>query len=182
MERRLIEMKNKKLRKICMSMVILVFIVQLCGCGAEDTPNALEDMALIDIINAMYDMKTPELSLHQDIPDLQDSAAMESYTGLSDTSNVKEVTYSEPMIGSQAYSLVLVRVKDESKVEETATAMKENVNPAKWICVMADDLQVVSYRDVILLFMVSSELSDVITSEEIVDSFQNVCGDDITTY
>ena len=35
-----------------------------------------------------------------------------SYTGLSSNENIDAVVVSEPMIGSQAYSLVLVKVKD----------------------------------------------------------------------
>ena len=83
------------------------------------------------------------------------------------------------MIGSQAYSMVLVRVADEKDSESVANEMKEGINPAKWICVQADDLKVAVYRDVVMLIMVSSQLADTVTAQEIVDAYKTVCGGEI---
>ena len=63
-------------------------------------------------------------------------------------------------------------------IDEIAAEMKAGINPAKWICVEADDLQVVACGDVVLLIMVSSQLS--VTSQDIVDAFREVCGGTLT--
>ena len=155
------------------------------GTENSDQPEAsatLADLSLLDIMDKIYEIDEPVLNVFRDTVDISDPDAMFYNTGLNDLTNVKEAAISEPMIGSQAYSLVLVRVDDESKVSDVASAMKSGINPAKWICVEADDLQVVSYEDVILLIMVSSQLSDSATSQEIVDAFSQVCGGEVTSY
>lgn len=168
--------QNKFLKTILLSLAIVLSSFYLLGCGAAEEENALEDMALLDIVDKIYEITPVDLSIYSDNIDVADPDAMSYNTGLTNLDNVKEAAISEAMITSQAYSLVLVRANDDSAASDIANEMKEGINPAKWVCVMADDLQVVSYRDVILLFMVSSELADTVTSQEIVDAFKQVCG------
>lgn len=73
---------------------------------------------------------------------------------------IKEAYFSESMIGAQAYSLVVARVSDTDKIEEIKKAMFEGIDTRKWICVEADQLRVVSCKDVIMLVMVSSRLAE----------------------
>lgn len=168
---------NKFSKFFVLSAVIILSAFCLFGCGSGGgEKNALEDMALLDIIDKIYEITPVELSLYSDNMDVTDSDTMSYNAGLTNLNNVKEAAVSEPMMSSQAYSMVLVRVNDESATADIANEIKSGINPAKWVCVTADDLQVVSYRDVILLFMVSSELSDTVTSQKIVDAFQQVCG------
>lgn len=169
---------NKFLKFFLLSAVTILSAFCLFGCGnGGGEENALEDMALLDIIDKIYEITPVELAIYSDNMDVTDSDTMSYNAGLTNLNNVKEAAVSEPMMSSQAYSMVLVRANDESATATIANEMKAGVNPAKWVCVAADDLQIVSYRDVILLFMVSSELSDTVTSQEIVDAFQQVCGD-----
>ena len=58
--------------------------------------------------------------------------------------------------------------------------LKTGIDPRKWICVEADDVQVVSYGDVVMLIMVDSTSG--LTSQSFVDAFAQVCGGDVTTY
>ncbi|MGB4658743.1 MAG: hypothetical protein WBI07_06170 [Mobilitalea sp.] len=101
------------------------------------------------------------------------------YTGLSDASKVKDLLVSETMIGSQAYSLVLVQLNKAEDAETVANEMLEGIDPRKWICVEADDLQIVTQSDLVMLIMVSSELKDSVTSVEIVDAFKEVRGEEL---
>ena len=78
---------------------------------------------------------------------------------------------SESMIGSQAYSLVLVRVNDPAKAEETAQAILDGVNPAKWICVQADDLDAAVSGDLVLFVMIGSQLA-----ADLIGAFKTLCG------
>ena len=68
---------------------------------------------------------------------------------------------SESLTGSQAHRLVLLRVKDAADAQNVADAMLENIDPAKWVCVMADQQRVVTFDDKVLFVMASSELTDV---------------------
>ena len=168
--------KNKLSKSILFSLAIILSVSCLFGCGSGEEENALEDMALLDIIDEIYETTPVDLSVYSDSIDVTDPDAMSYNTGLTNLGNVREAALSETMISSQAYSMVLVRTTDESTVADTANEMKAEINPSKWVCVTADDLQIVSYRNVILLFMVTSELSDTITSQEIIDTFQQICG------
>lgn len=89
---------------------------------------------------------------------------------------IKEAYYSEPMIGSQAYSLVVARVSDGTDIEAVKKAMFEGINQSKWICVTADELRVVSSADIVMLVMASSSL-DGNLADTMVEAFKTVVGE-----
>lgn len=133
-----------------------------------------KDKDLLDIIKKIYEIKDPGLRLDNKSVDLSNADSVKYYTGLSDSSKVKKIAASEAMILSQAYSLVLVQLNDAGDAENVAKDMLNGIDTRKWICVGADDLQVVSHDDVIMLFMVSSTLEESVTSQQIVDAFKEV--------
>ena len=71
----------------------------------------------------------------------------------------KEALVSEPMIGSIAHSVILVRMEDGADVEEIKTTIKEKVNPRKWLCVGVEreDLIVKNKGNLVILIMVEDE-------------------------
>lgn len=77
-------------------------------------------------------------------------------------------------MSSIAFSLVMVRTADAVDPKEVAQAMKEGINPRKWICVEADDMLVAGCGDVVMLIMLASE--DGMTAQSFVDAFQSVAG------
>ena len=105
---------------------------------------------------------------------------IKNYTGLDNADSITEAAFFEPMMGSIAYSMVAVKVAEGADIKAVAEGMKNGIDQRKWICVEADDLQVVSYDDVVLLIMVGSETG--MTSQSFVDAFAQVCGGDVTTY
>jgi len=134
---------------------------------------------LSGVVKAIYEIKDSGLALG-DVPvDLNNKDSVKYYTGLSDTSKVKDVAVSEAMIGSQAYSLVLVQLNKAADAETVANEMLKGIDSRKWICVEADDLQIVTQDDLVMLIMVSLELKDSVTSGEIVDAFREVRGEDL---
>ena len=98
----------------------------------------------------------------------------ESTTGLSDPAQLKQAAFFEPMMSSIAFSLVMVRTADAVDPKAVAQAMKEGINPRKWICVEADDMLVAGCGDVVMLIMLASE--DGMTAQSFVDAFQSVAG------
>jgi len=133
---------------------------------------------LSDIVKQIYEIKPSGLRTMELPLDLANADAVSYNTGLKDASKIKEAIVSEAMITSQAYSLVLVRVNDQNDTEAVAQEMLEGINPAKWICVSGDDLLIAAVDDLILLIMVSPQLSDTVTSQKIVDAFGQVIGQD----
>ncbi len=136
---------------------------------------------LPELVEAIYANQPMEISLADPIAvDLTDSYSGQYFLGLSDTSKVKEAYYSEPMIGSQAYSLVVVRVKDAADATDVAKSMYNGVDQAKWICVYADAVAAGVYGDTIMLVMVSSGLSPTLHTD-LRAAFSTACGGTLDT-
>lgn len=128
------------------------------------------------IIDKIYAEKEVSLPVATTELDLSDGEVFTAVTGLASSEKVKEAAFSESMIGSQAYSLVVVRVKKSKDAAAAADEMLSGINPAKWICVEADDVRVAAYDDLVMLIMVSSQLKDTVTGKEMVSAFKTVCG------
>lgn len=137
--------------------------------AAEETAPAADGVAPAAAVAEEAAPATPDASApaaEESTPAAEDTApaAMPEETTPAVVADfgIKEAFFSESMIGAQAYSLVVARVADatEEKVEEIKKAMFEGINTRKWVCVEADMLRVVSYKDVVMLVMISSQLND----------------------
>ncbi len=177
------------MRKIAKSVLLvtvaaILLLSAACGKKASETQKGPEG-SLPDIIEKIYTKKDMgELALTtitQEMMDFTDPEVLKMYTGTDDTTAIKEIAVSEAMVGAIPYSLVLARVNDENKAAEVAQNMFDNIDTRKWICVEADDLKVAVCGDAVMLIMVSSEYADTVTSQEIVDAFESVCGGSLTT-
>lgn len=142
----------------------------------EETKPPAPSGSLSEIIDGIYAEKAVSLPVGTSELDLSDGEMFTAVTGLASSEKVKEAAYSESMIGSQAYSMVVVRVKKSKDAADVADAMLSGINPAKWICVEADDVRVAAYDDLVMLIMVSSQLEETVTGKEIVSAFKKVCG------
>lgn len=165
--------------------IVLLAALLLCGCTGKGAnapgDSATVEMSLEDIMDGIYAAHPVELNVPTQSLDLTNEWIPSSFLGLETADGITEAIASEPMMGSQAYSLVLCRVADSAKTADTASQMLHGIDTRKWICVEADDLQVVYYGDVIMLIMVSSDLADVATSQEMVDAFSSVLGQSVTS-
>lgn len=162
-------------------ILVAMFMVLVTGCKkTEGGGNMPEDLKgdLTSIIGTIYEKAKVDLSLGNTPIDLTNKDMVKYNMGLDDASKVKEAVVSEAMIGSQAYSLVLARVNNAADAEAVAKDMLNGIDQRKWICVMADDLQIVTYNDLIMLVMVDSNLKDAVTSQQVADAFKEMCGAD----
>lgn len=75
------------------------------------------------------------------------------------------------MMSSQAYSLVLVKVKDGVDADKIAKSMSEQIDIRKWICVSAEKLYATSSGDVVCLVMSSEE-----RAKPIYEKFKKLAG------
>ncbi len=169
------------MKKFISIILLAAMCLTLTACSntEEQKPQGadLSGLSLEEIINKIYEAKPTELPLMSMPVDTADADALAAYTGLSDASLVKEAMFSESMIGSQAYSLVLVRVNDAAKAGEVAQTMLDNINPAKWICVEADDIDAAVYGDLVMFMMINSDLgSEIGGAADYVAAFKTVCG------
>lgn len=178
------EISSDMKRKLC--AMICIFLVLFCtGCRDTDGNKGNDTIqgpsgVLSDIVDRIYEQKDPGIDVATIPVDLSDADMVKIYTGLDSAEAVSEAVASESLIGSQAYSLVLVRVWNAEETAEVVKAMREGIDQRKWVCVEADDLQVVGCGDVAMLFMVSSELADTVTSADMVEAFKEVCGGTLT--
>ena len=129
-----------------------------------------------EIIDMIYGIKSVDLPLGTMDIDLSDAEGAAYNTGITSLDLVESAASSESMMGSQAYSLVVVKVKDKKNTEKIANEMLNGINQSKWVCVTADDLRVAATDDVVVLIMVGSNFKDSVTAKEITDAFKTLCG------
>lgn len=162
------EVKKGGNGKIVLLIVIAIIAIALIVTGIVFAINAnkpksnvqitsAEDMQ--NLINNVYSGVDAQLppTLNTQVVDVNNADILKNYTGLSSNENIDAVVASEPMIGSQAYSFVLVKVKDGADADSVAKEMSENVNTRKWICVQAEKLYATSVDNLALLVMSSDE-------------------------
>ena len=74
-------------------------------------------------------------------------------------------------MSSQAYSLVLAKVKSGANASKIAETMKDNIDTRKWICVTAEKVYATSSGDVVFLVMTRTDLADAVYN-----SFKTLAG------
>ncbi len=154
---------NKVLLFILVVVAIALIVVGIVYATRSNEPKSnvtiesAEDME--NLINQVYEGQTENLpgSLMTQAIDINDANILKSYTGLDSNENIDAVVVSEPMMSSQAYSFVLVKVKDGADADAVAKTMSEQVDTRKWICVEAEKLYATSVDNIAVLVMASDE-------------------------
>lgn len=153
-------MKKKVILEAIIVAVILVVIALAIILGGKSSgsvklENANDVKSMLDTVYSKLDGKIPSLETQE--MDITDSMRVSAYTGLKSNDNVEMLVVSEPMMSSQAYSLVAVKVKNTANIETMKQEMLDNIDTNKWICVSASKVYVTNYNDVIFLVMASDE-------------------------
>lgn len=140
--------------------------------GAEVTADA-ELSGMVDQIYEAYPVEL--MMMTTSAVDLNDESWLTYNTGLTAEQGtlVDAGVLSESMTGSQAYSMVLLRVKDEADAQTIADAVLNNIQMNKWVCTMADKARVVTFGDKVLFVMSNSELADV---DALIDTVPDALG------
>lgn len=141
---------------------------------AAEIPEADADLAaLVEQVYAIYPVEVMMPTTTG--VNLTDASWASYLTGLSEEQLglADAAVVSESMTGSQAYSFVAVRAKNAADAPALAEAMLDGIDPAKWVCVMADELRAVAYDDLAVLVMADSEITDV---DAVVDALGQVWG------
>lgn len=86
------------------------------------------------MIDTIYKNSNVELpSLETQKIGLSDNNVVSSYTFLSNNDNVEELVVSEPVMSSQAYSLVAIKLKNNANIEQVKQEIYDNVDMNKWL-------------------------------------------------
>ena len=171
------------MKKFLSVVLALTMVLSMAACGgkkAEETEPALSVAGTMEeLLNKTIEQRPVEFMGGVIPVDLTDSTedglwAIKSYTGLEDAAQITEAAAYEPMMGSMAFSMVMVRLAEGADAKAVAEAMKSGIDTRKWICVEADDLKVAGFGDVVMLIMLNSDSG--MTAQSFVDAFSKVAG------
>ena len=171
------------MKKLISIVLLLAMVLSLAACGGkkvEETQTAQSVAGTMEeLLNKTIEQRPVEFMGGVIPVDLTDSSedglwALKSYTGLDSAEKITEAAAFEPMMGSLAFSMVLVRLAEGADSKTVAEAMKSGIDTRKWICVEADDLKVAGFGDVVMLIMVNSDSG--MTAQSFVDAFAKVAG------
>ena len=166
-------MKKTKILIISIVAVLLIVVfafVLLNKKNSESTIKTINDgktmLKQITNSNDLSNTETFEV-------DVTDTNKVVSFTGLKSNENIEWIVASEPMMSSQAFSAVAIKVKDGASVD-TKQEILDNVNTRKWICVTAEKLYITNNGDVIFFIMADADWAKIVY-----DNFKEYVNNDI---
>jgi len=153
------------------AVVAIVLVMMNSKSGSKLNVNSVEDLkALADEIYAGVTIQMPPMIVSEAL-DMSDLELIQHHSGLKNTDGVEHVLLSESMVNAQAYSLVLVKVKDGADANSIAKTMNENINERKWVCVTAEKIYTTASGNVVCLVMSNAD-----TAKTVYESFKTLAG------
>ncbi len=163
---------NKMKKIICILLAFsLAFAFVACSKDGGETAETTEATTaapveltgtLEEIAGSMYEKTTTiEMMLMEPMEvDLTVPDTVKSFIGLDSAESVERAVFSEPMIGSIAYSMCLIKAKDGADIEALKAQILEGVNFRKWVCVAAEKVLVTNCGNTIMMVMSQEEIVD----------------------
>ena len=154
-------------------VVVAVLAVMLFSKGPSSNLPAITNVEdLSKLVDSIYAGVTDEMPGVMTQPiDVTDKDSVSYMTGLENGDELEYLVVSEPMMSSQAYSLVLAKVKSGANASKVAETMKTNINTRKWICVTAEKVYATNSGDVVFLVMTRADLA-----QSVLNSFKTLAG------
>ncbi len=173
------------MKKLALILAAVMMMGALTACGgntAETTEPSAPAAAVApegttaELMDKVYENVTIELALVTETTEgaLADAEMFTYLTTLESMDGIVDAAVSMPMMGSQAYHVVMVRADSAEKAAEAAQHMFDNMDMARWVCVQATEKQAVVCGDLALFVMLDPQYG--VTSEQIVEAFTTVCG------
>ena len=141
-------------------LAVITFGVIILVSGKENTSSLETTKDIIKMINSINkDNKNvlPELETMK--IDVKNIDEVTSYTGLTSNDNIESIVVSVPMMTAQAYSVAVVKVKDNADVEKIKQEMLDNIDMRRWICVSAEQLYITNIGNVIFSVMTDKDIA-----------------------
>lgn len=166
------------MKKCMIFLLAILMLLTMTACGRRNKTTPLTGTMEENVAKLIQENPVQFAGAMMPV-DLQDTSedglwALKNYTGLDSAEKITDVAVYEPMTGSQAFSLVLVRVADAADAKTVAEQMKNNIDPRKWICAGADQVMAAGYGDTVMFIMLDSSLG--LSAQSYVDAFTNLCG------
>ena len=143
------------------SFVIFILVSGSGNKGSVETPKDIND--IINTINKNNKNVLPELETMK--VDIKNIDEVTSYTGLKTNDGIESIVVSEPLITSQAYSVAIVKVKDNADVEKIKQEMLDNIDMRRWICVSAEQLYITNSGNVIFSVMADKDIAKAVYND-----------------
>ena len=143
------------------SFIIFILVSGSGNKGNVETPKDIND--IINTINKNNKDVLPELETMK--VDINNIDEVTSYTGLKSNDGIKSIVVSVPLITAQAYSVAIVRVKDNADVEKIKQEMFDNIDMRRWICVSAEQLYITNSGNVIFSVMADKDIAKAVYND-----------------
>ena len=160
---------NKKQNILVIALILLAVItfgVIILVSGKENTGSLETTKDIIKMINSINkDNKNvlPELETMK--INVKNIDEVTSYTGLTSNDDIESIVVSVPLITSQAYSVAVVKVKDNADVEKIKQEMLDNIDMGRWICVSAEQLYITNSGNVIFSVMADKDIAETVYND-----------------
>ena len=160
-------MKQKKffiIGLILLAVISFIIFILVSGSGKKgnvETPKNVND--IINTINKNNKNVLPELETMK--VDIKNIDEVTSYTGLKTNDGIESIVVSEPLITAQAYSVAIVKVKDNADVEKIKQEMLDNIDMRRWICVSAEQLYITNSGNVIFSVMADKDVAKAVYND-----------------
>ena len=149
---------------ILLAVISFIIFMLVSGSGNKgnvETPKDIND--IINTINKNNKNVLPELETMK--VDINNIDEVTSYTGLKSNDEIKSIVVSVPLITAQAYSVAIVRVKDNADVEKIKQEMFDNIDMRRWICVSAEQLYITNSGNVIFSVMADKDIAKAVYND-----------------
>ena len=157
----------KKETKILIVSIVAVLLIAVLALVLLNSSDAKSMLKSITKNNDLPKTETFDV-------DVSDINKVTSFTGLKSNDNIEWIAASEPMMSSQAFSAVALKVKDGSNIETIKQEIFDNVNTRKWICVTAEKLYITNNGNVVFFIMADADWAKIVY-----DNFKNYVNNDI---
>lgn len=149
---------------ILLAVISFIVFILVSGSGNKDnveTPKDINDV--INTINKNNKDVLPELETMK--VDIKNIDEVTSYTGLKSNDDIESIVVSVPLITAQAYSVAIVKVKDNADVEKIKQEMLDNIDMRRWICVSAEQLYITNSGNVIFSVMADKDIAKAVYND-----------------
>ena len=126
--------------------------------GNKDNNNQKDDNINKDNKDILPELETMKINV-------KNIDEVTSYTGLKTNDGIESITVSVPVMTSQAYSVAIVKVKDNVDVEKIKQEMLDNIDMRRWICVSAEQLYITNSGNLIFSVMADKDIAETIYND-----------------
>lgn len=143
------------------SFIIFILVSGSGNKGSVETPKDIND--IINTINKNNKDILPELETMK--VDIKNIDEVTSYTGLKTNDGIESIVVSVPVMTAQAYSVAIVKVKENADVEKIKQEMLDNIDMRRWICVSAEQLYITNSGNVIFSVMADKDIAKAVYND-----------------